>query len=77
MDSIGNEQQEAAQAVVDRVGAYQDGAEERVVADELRAGFQEAGVEATEDDVRRLADAIEANDGPVTVTEQLGNAAAD
>lgn len=50
---------EAIQAVVDRVTSWQDGATEGTVADELRRGAGEVGVELTEDEVRRLADAIE------------------
>jgi len=50
---------EAIQAVVDRVTSWQDGATEGTVADELRRGADEVGVELSEDEVRRLADAIE------------------
>lgn len=65
-DRLGNatcmtdqERFEAIQAVVDRVTSWQDGATEGTVADELRRGADEVGVELTEDEVRRLADAIE------------------
>jgi hypothetical protein len=66
------EQTEALQAVVDRVGAYQESAEERVVVDELREGVGEAGLDVADDDVRRLADAIERDGGPVQVHAVLG-----
>jgi hypothetical protein len=63
---------EAIQAVVDRVTSYQDGAEERVVETELRDGFREVGVEVSDEDVRRLADAIDTTDAPVSAAEVLG-----
>ena len=63
---------EAIQAVVDRVTSYQDGAEERVVETELRDGFREVGVEVSDADVRRLADAIDTADQPVSAAEVLG-----
>ena len=69
---MSDEKTEAIQAVVDRVTSYQDGAEERVVEAELRAGFQEAGVEVSDDDVRRLADAIDKTDEPVSAAEVIG-----
>ncbi len=56
---------EAIQAVVDRVTSWQDGATEGTVADELRHGADEVGVELSEDDVRKLADAIEDRHGAV------------
>ena len=69
---MSDEKTEAIQAVVDRVTSYQDGAEERVVEAELRDGFQEAGVEVSDDDVRRLADAIDKTDEPVSAAEVIG-----
>ena len=69
---MSDEKTEAIQAVVDRVTSYQDGAEERVVEAELRAGFPEAGVEVSDDDVRRLADAIDKTDEPVSAAEVIG-----
>jgi hypothetical protein len=59
------------QAVVDRVGAYQETAEDRVIADELREGVLEAGLEVADDRVRRLAEAIEREGGPVRVDAQV------
>jgi hypothetical protein len=62
---------EAVQAVVDRVTSWQDGATESTVAAELRKGFDEAGVEVAEDDVARLADAIEDKHGAVSAADVL------
>lgn len=50
---------EAVQAVVDRVSSYQESAPEGTVEKELRAGLDEAGVQLSESDVTRLAEAIE------------------
>lgn len=63
---------EALQAVVDRVGSWQDGATEGTVAQELRDGFAEAGLTVSEDEVSRLADAIQDEHGRVSVAETLG-----
>jgi len=63
---------QAVQAVVDRVSSYQDGATEGTVADELRRGLDEAGVELADEQVTRLADAIEDAHGEVFVTEVIG-----
>jgi hypothetical protein len=65
---------ETVQAVVDRVSSYQDGATEGFIADELRRGLDEAGVELPDEQVRKLADAIEDAKGEVFVTEVLGRA---
>jgi hypothetical protein len=65
------ERDEAIQAVVDRVTSWQDGATEGTVADELRKGFGEAGVEVPADDVTRLADAIEGRHGAVSAKDVL------
>lgn len=70
-----NDTAQAAQAVVDRVSSYQESAPGGTVERELRDGFAGAGVEITDTDVRRLADAIEKvheGDGQVTVTDVLG-----
>jgi hypothetical protein len=61
----------AIQAVVDRVTSWQDGAPEGTVENELRKGFDEAGVEVTGDDVRTLAEAIEDRHGAVSVEDVL------
>jgi hypothetical protein len=65
---------ETVQAVVDRVSSYQDGATEGTIADELRRGLDEAGVQLPDDQVRQLADAIEEANGEVFVTDVLGQA---
>jgi hypothetical protein len=65
------EKYEAIQAVVDRVTSWQDGATEGTVADELRKGFGEAGVQVGDDDTTRLADAIESRHGAVSAQEVL------
>lgn len=65
---------ETVQAVVDRVSSYQDGATEGTIADELRRGLDEAGVEMPDDQVQKLADAIEDAHGEVFVTDVLGRA---
>lgn len=62
---------ETLQAVVDRVTSWQDGATEGTVAEELRRGLTEAGIEVSDDDVRRLADAIESRHGAVDAQEVL------
>lgn len=67
-----DERTEAVQAVVDRVSSYQDGAPEGTVAKELRDGFTEAGVDVSDDDVTKLADAIEAEHGAVSAADVLG-----
>jgi hypothetical protein len=61
----------ALQAVVDRVGSWQDGATEGTVAAELREGIAEAGLTASDDEVARLADAIQGQHGRVSVAETL------
>jgi hypothetical protein len=62
----------AIQAVVDRVTSWQDGATEGTVESELRKGFGQAGVDVPDDDVTRLADAIEGEHGAVSAAEILG-----
>ena len=66
-----DERTEAIQAVVDRVTSWQDGATEGTVAEELRKGFGEVGVDVSEDDVARLADAIEDRHGAVSAADVL------
>ena len=66
-----NEQNEAIQAVVDRVTSWQDGATEGTVEEELRNGFGEVGVDVSDDDVRKLADAIQDEHGAVSAAEVL------
>lgn len=68
---MSNERNEAVQNVVDRVGAYQDGATEGTVDKELREGLSEAGIELSDAEVTKLVDAIEAADGRVEVAGLL------
>jgi hypothetical protein len=62
---MSNESIEAVQAVVDRVSSYQEGAPEGTVEKELREGLQEAGVDLGDEEVTRLVEAIEADQGSV------------
>ena len=71
MTERSSEELEAVQAVVDRVTSWQDGATEGTVAEELRSGFQEAGVEVSDDEVDRLADAIQDKHGNVDAADIL------
>ncbi|MFC6285289.1 hypothetical protein ACFP3Q_03920 [Nocardioides sp. GCM10027113] len=66
------ERVQAIQAVVDRVSSWQDGAPEGTVESELRKGFAEAGVEVPDDEVVRLADAIQSEHGTVDAAAVLG-----
>ena len=66
-----NEKLEAVQAVVDRVSSWQDGATEGTVEAELRKGATEVGVDLTDQDITRLAEAIEARHGAVQASEVL------
>ena len=68
---MSEERTEAIQVVVDRVTSWQDGAPEGTVEHELRKGFDEAGVEVSEEDTRALAEAIESRHGAVQVDEVL------
>ena len=72
MSDYESEQIEAIQNVVDRVAAYQDGATEVVVLEELRKGFDEVAVEVAPEHVDALAKAIYDDDGDVSVAEVLG-----
>ncbi|MGJ9422966.1 hypothetical protein [Aeromicrobium sp. CF3.5] len=72
MSDYDTNQLEAIQAVVDRVGAYQSGAPEGTVDNELRAGFDETGVTIADADVAQLVQAIEAADGDVSAAAVLG-----
>ncbi|KRC65986.1 hypothetical protein ASE12_15215 [Aeromicrobium sp. Root236] len=71
-DTPGNPELEAVQLVVDRVSSWQDGATEGTVAEELRKGFDEVGVEVEPDEVEKLADAIQNEHGDVDAGEVLG-----
>ncbi len=63
---------EAVQAVVDRVSAWQHGATDGTVLEELGKGLNEVGVELDSDEVEKLALAIESDDGPVDASQVLG-----
>lgn len=67
-----NDRLEAIQTVVDRVTSWQDGAPEGTVADELRRGFTEVGVEVDDSEVTRLADAIQTAEGAIDAASVLG-----
>ena len=67
-----DERIEAIQAVVDRVTSWQDGATEGTVAEELRRGAGEVGVDLSEDEIGRLADEIENRHAAVSAAEVLG-----
>ena len=67
-----NDRLEAIQTVVDRVTSWQDGAPEGTVADELRRGFTEVGVEVDDSEVTRLADAIQTAEGAIDTASVLG-----
>ena len=71
-DTRSCEELEAIQAVVDRVTSWQDGATEGTVEQELRGGFSEAGVDVPDDDVKKLADAIQDKHGAVQAADVLG-----
>jgi len=71
-DTPDNPDLEAVQLVVDRVSSWQDGATEGTVAEELRKGFDEVGVEVEPDEVEKLADAIQNEHGDVNAGEVLG-----
>jgi hypothetical protein len=62
---------EAIQAVVDRVSSYQDGATEAAVEEELRSGMEAAGVSVSDDDITKLAEAIEARHGAIDAADLL------
>ena len=69
---MSNERTEAVQAVVERVHSWQETAPEGTVETELRKGLDEAGVVLSDDEVTRLAQAIEDSDGQVSAAEVLG-----
>ena len=72
MSTFTDDQLTAIQDVVDRVANYQDGAPEGTVAEELRKGLGEAGVTLEDDQVDRLAQAIDGADGDVSASDVLG-----
>lgn len=62
---------EAIQVVVDRVTSWQDGAPEGTVEKELRDGFTEVGVDVSDEQVTKLADAIQSEHGAVSAENVL------
>ena len=64
-------QTEAVQAVVDRVAAWQHGATDGTVHEEIRKGLDEVGVSLETGQVDAIAEAIEADDGPVDAATLL------
>jgi hypothetical protein len=72
MTAHSDEELEAIQVVVDRVTSYQDGAPEGTVERELGDGFAEAGLQVSDEDVTRLATAIQDEHGAVDATSILG-----
>ncbi|HWI43358.1 MAG TPA: hypothetical protein VNS81_07035 [Nocardioides sp.] len=71
-DNTDQSRLEAIQAVVDRVTSWQDGATEGTVAEELRHGADEVGVQLDDNEIRSLADAIEDRHGAVDAAQVLG-----
>jgi hypothetical protein len=67
-----NAELEAIQNAVDRVTSYQDGAPEGTVEAELRRALEEAEVRLEDDDVVKLAAAIEDEHGAVDAASVLG-----
>jgi hypothetical protein len=72
MSAHSREELEAIQGVVDRITSYQDGAPEGTVARELADGFAQAGLQVSDEDVDRLAAAIEDEHGSVRAGTILG-----
>jgi hypothetical protein len=72
MTAHSDEELEAIQVVVDRVTSYQDGAPEGTVERELGDGLAEAGLQVSDEDVTRLATAIQDEHGAVDATSILG-----
>ena len=66
-----DEKTDAIQAVVDRESSWHDGATEGTVEKELRDGFSEAGVDVSDEDTRKLADAIQDEHGAVDAATVL------
>jgi hypothetical protein len=70
-DQNATEKHEAVQIIVDRVSSWQDGATEGTVAEELRKGADEVGIELSDDEIAKLADAIESRHGAVDAKSVL------
>lgn len=76
MSEYDNDELEAIQTVVNHVSAYQDGATQQTVEEELRKGFDEVGIEVERSHVQALATAIHEEDGDVSAADVLGSDAA-
>lgn len=66
-----NDRTEAIQAVVDRVSSYQEGAPGGTVAEELRSGLNEAGIDLDDHEIVALAEAIASQHSTVSVIDVL------
>jgi hypothetical protein len=71
MSNHSTEELQAIQGVVDRVSSYQDGAPEGTVEKELRAALGETDVSLSNEEITKLADAIEAEHGSVEAATVL------
>ena len=65
---------EAAQRVVEDVSSWQYSAEDRVIADELDRGLQEAGVRLDDDERTRILEAIDGMKDEKSSTPQVRSA---
>ena len=63
---------EAIQGLVDRVSSYQDGAPEGTVERELRKALGETDIELSDDEIVKLATAIEDEHGAIDAASVLG-----
>jgi ribosomal protein L12E/L44/L45/RPP1/RPP2 len=72
MNEYDKDELEAIQTVVNHVSAYQDGATEETVAEELRKGFEEVGIEVEPNHVNALAKTIYEEDGDVAAAAVIG-----
>ena len=72
VQAMDNDKIAAVQAVVDRVGSYQEGATEGTIERELRSALAETDLDLTDDQVTQLADAIESEHGIVDAATVLG-----
>lgn len=67
-----DEELEAIQHVVERVGANWDGTTTQTVEEKLRHALSQAGADIDQTDVKALAEAIESNHGTVDVSSVIG-----
>ena len=71
MSEYDKDELEAIQTVVNHVSAYQDGATQETVAEELRKGFDEVGIEIEHEHLQALATAIYEEDGDVSAADVI------